>query len=303
MVNIIVAKSDAGVPSADIMDATTFGQVMAMLKHTREREVTLHAGPVAKQPYLPQLVERLLEGGWRVTVYVGSRPVNRLAGMNVSILYDAQSILGVCDREAEVHTPIPVELKESGVCERSGLFLALPSTDLNLDRVLLVVDSIPNMEFVIIGVGWNSWTTGPELIPQGRYAVWAVKLIEVVSALTKRGVITYFACSVPLCLFSRHQLGCLVALKVKWPIAWCSPQYYIEPNGEVKFCPRLDYPHPVNVSEKVPFGEIQKLFGQWLPIRAFCGQAEELRCHSLATQACGGGCLSHSLANWQGPAL
>lgn len=303
MVNIIVAKAVAGAPSADIMDITTFGQVMAMLEHTREREVTLHADPVDKQPYLPEIVERLLAGGWHVTVYVDSGPVDKLAGKNVSILCDARSILGACDGDAEAHAPIPVGLEEPDLCERSGLFLALPSTDLNLDRALRVVDSIPDMEFAIIGVGWNSWAAGPEPIPQERYAVWAEKLIEVVSALTKHGVITCFACGVPLCLFSRRQLGRLAALKVKWPIAWCSPQYYIEPNGEVRYCPRLGYPHPVNVSEKVPFGEIEKLFGQWLPIKAFCEQAKELHCHSLATQACGGGCLSHSLANWQGPAL
>jgi len=313
MLNLVVARTVAGSP-VEIMPMETFEQVMTALVETqdsgspptqnlvslREREVTLHADPPEAQPHLAQMTARLQASGLRVAVYVHGGPLAGGVGKNTSVIYNAQALSGTSTRA-------PVETQDVASLR---LFLAMSSADLDTHvetqdfaSLLRRVNTMTGLDAVTLGVGWTGWGSGPQPIAPECRPAWAAKVLEIASALTDLGVRTSFACGMPLCLFSRQQLGHLAALKVTWPIAWCTPQFHVEPSGQLRYCARLRGACGVHISDSRPFEQIARLSDRWSPMKAFCGHANGSSCRSLATRACGGGCLSHLLADWQGPAM
>jgi hypothetical protein len=317
MLNIVVAKTVAGSP-AEIMQVETFEQVMTALVETQdlasqgsaslhEREVILHADPPEAQPHLAQMTARLQASGLRVAVYVNGGPLDPSVGKNTGIIYNAHA-LPTPDARARVQAPDfaslpPAAVAKRGDSKRLELFVAMSSPEVDTDPLLRRVDATRRLDAVTLGVGWTGWGSGPQRIAPQCTAAWAAKVLKIASALTDLGVRTSFACGLPLCLFSRQQLGHLAALKVTWPIAWCAPQFHVESSGEVRYCARLGGPRRIHISDNQPFGEIARLSGRWAPMKAFCGRTDASSCRSLATRACGAGCLAHLLADWQGPAM
>ncbi|MBN1505276.1 MAG: hypothetical protein JW955_00435 [Sedimentisphaerales bacterium] len=306
MVNLVVATTVAGSPGR-IMQMETFEQVMAALVEMqgsvscatedsaflRQREATLHVDSPKAQPHLEQMTARLQENGFSVSVYVHDGPLANDTAIDCGwrTVRSAGTGLQPARTTAE---EMPHALAPD------TLLAALPSPDVATDALLQRVSTLQDLETVTIGVGRSRWDSGPQWITPADHPVWAAKVIEIASALTDVGVKTSFACGLPLCLFSRRQLGQLVALKVSWPIAWCAPQFHVEPDGEVRHCSRLTGPRRIHISDRRPFEQLATLANRLAPMKAFCGRADSSPCRSLATRACGGGCLAHLLTDWQG---
>lgn len=179
--------------------------------------------------------------------------------------------------------------------------MALPSPEVDTEALLDRARGLQGLETVTVAVAWSRWDTGPRPITLEDSPVWAARLLEIASALTDLGIKTSFACGLPLCLLSRRQLGQLVALNVAWPIAWCAPQFRVEPDGSVRHCARLASPRPIHVADPRPFELLAIGAEHWASMKAFCGRSSASPCRSLTARACGAGCLAHLLADWQGP--
>ena len=181
-----------------------------------------------------------------------------------------------------------------------SLFLALPAPWPKLAEVLDGLESRRGTSLTL-GLAWNSPETGPHAMTPVAERKWAEVLLAMAEWWTERGVSVHLACGLPLCLFSTEQLGRLALLKVRIPLALCLPNPVITLDGRARACPRL----PAEGWAALPAGGgLKELGGQLIGsagfFSGFCGRAGEQSCRSLATGACGGGCLAHNALAWQG---
>ena len=183
-----------------------------------------------------------------------------------------------------------------------NLFLALPTPPPNLAAVLDGLEPRRGTSLTL-GLAWNGPETGPSELTPLAEREWAGVLLAMAAWGTERGVTVHLACGLPLCLFSTEQLGELALLKVRLPLALCTPSPVITLDGRARACPRL----PANGWVALPTGVLLRELGRQLIgstglFAGFCNRAGERSCRSLATGACGGGCVAHNALAWHAEA-
>jgi hypothetical protein len=333
MFDLVVARTVAGSPS-QIMSMKTFEQAMAAMVDCRridrvvddawpanpqagipgpqsdtllaalhQREVTLYADPPEAQPHLEQMITRLQAAGFRVGMYVhdGPRSQHDQVDCGLRIVQSGVRSLESAGAYRLQTSDYGLEEAQAANPKSKRLFVTLPSPQVDAEALLGRAKGLQGLETVTLAVAWSRWDTGPRPITLEESPVWAARLLEIASAITDLGVKTSFACGLPLCLFSRRQLGALVALNVAWPIAWCAPQFRVESDGSVRYCMRLASPRPIHVADPRPFEQLAIGAERWAAMKAFCGRSGASPCRSVTSHACGAGCLAHLMADWQGP--
>jgi hypothetical protein len=186
----------------------------------------------------------------------------------------------------------------SGAPWQVSLFLALPAPPPNLARELDGLQARKGTSLTL-GLGWTGPETGPTEMTAAAEKEWREIALAMASWWTERGVTVRFACGLPLCLFSTEQLGELALLKVRVPLALCTASPVFSLDGRVRACPRFPAAGWAAAPAGVPLREIAgQLIGSASFFAAFCNRAGEQSCRSLATGACGGGCIAQNALAW-----
>ncbi|MFB0564752.1 MAG: hypothetical protein ACETWK_03650 [Candidatus Aminicenantaceae bacterium] len=300
MVNLMLMKANAQTSSVEIMDMDILKKIEVILKKERRKNIFLHMEGQKEHPQLQEIIDFLTEKDYRITLNLNIAKCETIIGKDIHVIYNARPLFYLDDSECEVRKALSTGLNDF-YSRQLSLFLPLPAHTSTTNQLLQLVKAHQNIESVIIGVGWETWHKGPQSILEKDFPEWSKTLQRIIKDLTAEGIEANFACGLPLCLFTRRQLGFLVTLKIKWPIAYCLPKYYVDPLGNVSYCQCIGSPKPINLLEEQSFERVMTKFNQWMRLRWFCSLAEEDICRSLRAGACGSGCLAHSLENWRGP--
>ncbi|HBA84552.1 MAG TPA: hypothetical protein DCZ95_10700 [Verrucomicrobia bacterium] len=178
----------------------------------------------------------------------------------------------------------------------SVLFLPLMEPVADPALWLKVVDAIKPSRRVVLGAMWPSRFERPGIISPDRYSVWGKLLVELAAELSARRLDVEFACGLPLCLFSRPQLAQLTGTRIRWPAARCQLQLAVLPDGTLRLCPAMDG-RGMNLDASVSRADV--MAGWPAVFQGWCERAGGTNCRSLATGACGVGCLAQSMSGWQ----
>lgn len=275
------------------MSLKTFKGIMEILEKNNDTRIILQAPVPDEHPQLQDIMDHLLSRMNHASIYLGAMPRNNLRLEHFFAIYDASTLL-------QGNPPVRPEV--ASLPDKTAFFIALPNTNYTINPALDFISSFENMTSVTLGVGWNSWDSGPSRIPHDAYGDWADKLIETVSIISKHGIETRLECGVMLCMFTEIQLGRLARFNIKWPIASCSAQNFIDIDGNMSYCALLQDRCKINLFEDNAVERANELFSSQQTISTgICMEAPSMTCRSLKARACGGGCYAHTADDWSGP--
>jgi hypothetical protein len=187
----------------------------------------------------------------------------------------------------------------AGAPWQTGLFLAFPVPLAGFCQGLEIEPRAGTN--LTLGLAWNELESGPALIPPVAESEWTRFLLETAGWWTERGVTTHLECGVPLCIFPTEQLGKLALLKVRQPLAVCAPSLVVTLDGHARACPLLPAGGWVAMPAGVSLREFEtQIISSSKLFASFCNRPNEQSCRSLATGACGGGCIAHNAQAWRG---
>lgn len=159
----------------------------------------------------------------------------------------------------------------------------------------------PQPAEVEVDVGWKSGSRSPAHISRDHYTALASLVVQTAVDLTRLHIPISFGCGVPLCMFSRNQLGRLATCLVKGRVAVCGDQWRISANGDLRFCSLLASESTVRLQDHASFPEAaERAQGPYRAFMSFCLHPEHSPCVSHMTGACAGGCLALRIGSWRG---
>jgi len=294
LAHLIISEIDSVRRIVRHMKFDTFGRVAEILECDRERDLVVQMEDKEEHPELNMILDRLVAIKMHVMIQAENVRACRLAKKHVHLIYDVAQVTRQLDED-----PRALEkLRETG--RLMELFSAMPSAGAGVKETLRLAEHLPEIRAVTVGSGWESRNSGPVKDLTAHDPEWGSSLVIFASELTQRRIKMHFACGLPLCLFTREQMGNLAAMNIRWPIAMCSPEVRIDLAGDVRHCLRLGSPEPLNVFKRGSLKGIRETFDKWTKMRGICLRAPRVSCRSLKTAACGGGCLADSLDRWHG---
>ncbi len=181
-----------------------------------------------------------------------------------------------------------------------GIFIPLPDPEFEPFQFKPLLDAGLPVQKVILAVGWQDYFSGPLPLDKKDHGLWARSLERAIGRFTQDGITTHMACGLPLCLFTREQLGRLIVRKIRLPLAHCAPDGMILPDGTMRACRRMDLPVRQALCAMTDFDKTANGIERWTkPFHSLCPHSEQLICRSAVCGACGCGCLTATMASWQ----
>ncbi|HUI07534.1 MAG TPA: hypothetical protein VL486_11085 [Verrucomicrobiae bacterium] len=262
------------------------------------RDVTLRL-PRAATGDLEPALRPLMDRPFRFSAWFRTPPPARLAELFVSAGHHITIAETVGPDRSVLRGVMNSPAYASGMPSQVDLFLAMPPPPPSPAEVLN--GFVPRAKTSItLGAAWNDVESGPSAMTISEEKEWVEVLLRMATWLTAREATVYFACGLPLCMFSTEQLGRLALLKVPAPLASCTPDLVVTLDGRMRACPRLPATGWVAMPAGVGLRELAgQLLGPSEVFAGFCGRASEWDCRSLATGGCGGGCRAHNALGWR----
>ena len=285
-----------GNPCGAVMTPACFQHVIDLMERENDYRANLWLGrihPDRLLRYLQLLETKKIHADVFLDAPIDNQTLSILVEKKVPLTVDA-GCLTTQARDTDSH-----RLKEAAAL---NVFLPLHSTRFDPLDLKKILQSGLNIHEVVMGVAWQDRSSGPSRIVKQDYGAWSELLLALASELTRHSVSFRWLCGLPLCIFNREQLGAMAATRVKWPMATCRESLTIRPDGSLWYCPRIQGPRSIHIQKEESITALRTELDQWLmPFRGFCPVHVDA-CRSLHTRACGGGCLAHSLSEWQGGA-
>jgi hypothetical protein len=181
-----------------------------------------------------------------------------------------------------------------------GIFIPLPQPDFEPFQFQPLLDAGLPIQSVVLAVGWKDCYSGPLPLDKKDHGMWARSLERSITRFTQGGLTTRIGCGLPLCLFTREQLGHLARQKIRLPLAHCDPNGMVLPDGALRACHRLDLPRPQTLCATTDLSRtVDEIEQRLKPFHSLCPHSEQLVCRSAVCGACGCGCLTTIMASWQ----
>ncbi|MGA2138646.1 MAG: hypothetical protein ABSH14_07265 [Verrucomicrobiia bacterium] len=294
---ITIEFDPRGVADAVIPPVQALGSLLDRCDEENIRDVVMRL-PETPGEDLELVLRPLMNRPFRFSAWFRAQPSARLAELFISAGHRITIAATVIPYRSVLRSVMKSPAYASGMPWQVNLFLALPPPPPGVAEVLKGL--APRAETSItLGIAWNNLETGPSSITPPEEKEWVEVLLRMATWCTERGVTVHIACGLPLCMFSTEQLGRLALLKVRPPLASCTPGLVLTLDGRVRACPRLPASGWVAMPAGIGLRELtSQLVGPSELFAGFCGRAGEQSCRSLATGACGGGCRTHNALGW-----
>jgi hypothetical protein len=299
---ITIELDSCGESAADISEAGTARLISRLLDRCEAeniRDVALRLPAIASKN-LEAAIRPLLGRPFRFSAWFRSSPPAELAELFVAAGHRITIATTATPDGSALHSLLKSQAYTLGAPWQVSLFIALPAPLSGFAEGLDGVTPRTGTN-ITLGLAWASPEAGPSPITSPAEKEWAKVLPDMATWWTGQGVTIHLACGLPLCLFSTEQLGELALSKVRHPLAACTPGLVVTLDGRVRACPRLPVSGWVSMPTGVSLKELaNQLIGNTSFFAAFCNRAGEQSCRSLATGACGGGCMAHNALIWHG---
>lgn len=291
MADIVLNKRDASTGKLQCIEQGVIESVLRRLVEMKVKRINLHADWSEPPVFIGWLLEQLHVNNVHVTVCSNSLQ----EAANVDQFFRPEMIKELClfrDDSAAV---------DEDFTRVDGLRFFLPVDTMSPDcsDYLKVIERIPPLTNITLGINWKTRISGPLPMPEADYGAWADTVFTLFDLLSKKKITATIDCGLKLCIFTRKQLGQLPNKLVKWPIARCTHSYFYDVDGSLRPCMRLNLPKHLNFNHETNLREATIAFVEWLsPFTGHCMEADDLNCRCLKTNACSIGCLEHSASEW-----
>ena len=279
-------------------------EVFTTLLDVAEREIqgrlALHADWRKPPDYLEAALQRIAQKNLHVTAcfytYLSRAWLQKMLNTGASIALSIQSLVQYPLQEiVALFNQHPIEPPMS-----IGIFIPLPHPDFEPFFFQPFLDAGLPLQSVVLAVGWKNFYSGPLPLDKKDYSLWARSLERTIARFTQDGLTSSIACGLPLCLFTREQLGRLARQKIRLPLAHCDPNEMVMPDGTLRACHRMDLPVPQTLCDTTDFSRMTDAIQKRLkPFHSLCPHSEQLICRSAVCGACGCGCLTTIMESWQ----
>lgn len=282
------------------MSEEVFTSLLDAAESQMHGRLALHADWQKPPAYLQAAMQRIARKNVHVTAcFLNSLSEDWLLKMlqsGASVMLSMQSLAGHSLAEiAAIFQRQPIEPPMS-----VGIFIPLAKPDFDpFDLQPLLEAGLP-VNSVFLAVGWKDFYSGPLPLEKKDHSLWAANLERTIVRFTRDDLTTHMACGLPLCLFTKEQLGSLAKRKIRLPLAHCAPNIMILPDGVLRACHRMALPGTQTLSRTTDLSETADSLKQRLkPFHSLCPYSEQMVCRSAVCGACGCGCLTTIMASWQ----
>lgn len=296
MIHIILNKpSDpAGPLHHSLMKMEVFKHTVGLLDHENERNATVHAEHIPAEK-LFAYISAVNNHRIYAEYYLGSPgrddAYRFLTEHPIPMILDADYLASLRDSQL---------LKQIKKSDEVKIFFPLGCSQSEDDLLKKILGMRLSVKEIVLGVGWQKFSDGPGEISRADHRAWAKLLLSMANRMTHKKTPFRFLCGLPLCLFSRNQLGKMATGLAKWPLARCHHALVVEPDGNLSYCYKIQGYRSVNIMSQASIADLRKELNQLLlSFKSYCPLANA-SCRSLRTRACGGVCLAQTLAGWQG---
>lgn len=274
------------------MAQETLESILANLAEEKHSALSLHCDWSNPPHYYGWLIDLIKKRQFPTRLFLDSFESFDLVKDLVSDRVHVEIALSVDDT-------IPEEIDWSNY-QNISFFLPLTSPSPGGLHYKQIIDQLPAERKVNLGVNWKNRLSGPSALSEKDYPAWSETIISLIDMLSKKKVMTDFACGLKLCMLNRQQLGQLPKKLVILPISICPKSFFYTVDGTLQPCMRLELPKEIALPKAAKISQASALFDAWLmPYGGSCYETDNFDCRSLKVGSCQTGCIQHSIEEWQ----